>query len=462
MNQRKNVYQLPAGDTTLEWYGKAVIAMKKRPTKDPTSWNYQAAIHGFNSTLPYWQGIGKTPGRTEKSEFWNQCQHGSWFFLPWHRMYLAYFEQIVAQTIVSLGGPAGWALPFWNYSDSTNPHALTIPPAFTKPGNAANGLWMDGRESNTIDPRYVTLGALDTIPYTGDGRTSPLGFGGPETTFSHSGRTHGELESLPHDMVHVAIGGAMGDPRTAALDPIFWLHHANIDRLWQVWLNKGNNRENPTESAWLDLEFDFHDKTGAKAQMKAADVLDTTKVLSGYTYQGVTPAAPALAPVNLLQRIDFSTPLEIVAATNKQTSLSSAKTTVQLKLSPAPRKKENFAAVTAALKTPPKTFLHFENITGKGIPPIHDVYLNAPDGGKGRESYYAGSLSFFGVDEASTPSLHQSGSGQHYCLDITNLMNKLRSLPNWNEQQLDVSIDPIRPMAKGTSVKIGRISLYTE
>ena len=27
--------------------------------------------------------------------FWSNCQHGSWFFLPWHRMYLAAFEQII-------------------------------------------------------------------------------------------------------------------------------------------------------------------------------------------------------------------------------------------------------------------------------------------------------------------------------------------------------------------------------
>ena len=171
-------------------------------------------------------------------------------------------------------------------------HAL-FPSAFTSPNKATNGLWIKGRVSHTIPARYVTLGALNTVPYTGDGRTSPLGFGGPETAYSHSGGTHGELESLPHDMVHVAIGGAMGDPRTAALDPIFWLHHANIDRLWQVWLNKGG-RINPTKSSWLNFKFAFHDKAGVRAEMKCTDVVDTTKVLSGYTYQGVPSAALTL------------------------------------------------------------------------------------------------------------------------------------------------------------------------
>jgi tyrosinase len=461
MNERKNVYQLPAGDTTLEWYSKAVVAMKKKPTTDPTSWKYQAAMHGFNSTLSFWKGSAPLPKQAERTGFWNQCQHGSWFFLPWHRMYLACFEQIVAQTIVDLGGPQGWTLPFWDYSDSSNPNARTIPAAFTSPNNATNGLWITGRVSNTIPPKYVALGALNTIPYAGDGRTSPLGFGGPETAFSHGGGTHGQLESLPHDMVHVAISGAMGDPRTAALDPIFWLHHANIDRLWQVWLNDGG-RTNPVKSAWLNHSFDFHDNKGNRLEMKVSQVIDTGNVLSGYTYQGVAAGGAMAAHVATPERTDFSIPLEITAATNKRLILGSAKTIVQLGLTPSQRKKANFAALTNTGNKPPMTILHFENVTGKGVPPIHDIYLNVPEDGGNKESYYAGSISFFGVEDSSTPSVHQSGSGQHYALDISELMNKLRTLPNWNEQQLTISIEPTRPLDNNATVKIGRISLYSE
>jgi tyrosinase len=461
MNERKNVYKLPAGDTTLEWYSKAVVEMKKRPTTDPTSWHYQAAIHGFYATSHFWKGAKPLPKPTEQKEFWKQCQHGSWFFLPWHRMYLAYFEQIVAQTIVDLRGPKGWSLPFWDYSDSSNPNALTMPPAFTNPNNATNGLWITGRASNTVPARYVRLGALNTIPYAGDGRTSPLGFGGPVTSFSHNGATHGELESAPHDLVHVAIGGAMGDPRTAALDPVFWLHHANIDRLWQVWLDKGN-RINPTQSSWLDFKFSFHDKNGKIAQMTCSSVEDTRKVLSGYTYRGVAPGTPVLKRADITGAMDFSMPLEVVAATNKRLILNSAKAIVNLKLSPSRLKVSNFTAINEAIAKPPVTILHFENITGKGVPPIYDVYLNVPESDGNKESYYAGSLSFFGVEEASIPSLHQSGSGQHYALDVSELMNKLRSLPNWDESKLDVSIEPTRELDKGASVTIGRISLYSE
>jgi tyrosinase len=463
MRERKNVYKLPVGDTTLEWYAKAVIEMRKRPTTDPRSWNYQAAMHGFNATLAPWHGAAPLPSPADQLSFWNQCQHGSWFFLPWHRMYLAYFEEIVAQTIVDLGGPANWTLPFWNYSDTTNPNARTIPPAFVSPASNVNPLWMPGRR-NTIEPRYVLLKALNTIPYTGDGVTSILGFGGPKTPFSHSGRTHGQLESLPHDVVHGSIGGAMGDPRTAALDPIFWLHHANIDRLWQVWLNMGN-RINPTESSWLNLSFDFHDKNANTVEMKSIEVEDTRKVLSGYTYEGVPPGLPLMEHANAAKMLDFSQPLEVVAATNNNLSLSSVKTRVSLKLAPSRRQKLNFATTNseeALTAKPQTTFLHFENVVGKGVPPIHDVYINVPEEDGDKEVYYAGSISFFGVEEASIPSAHHSGSGQHYALDISELIYKLRSLPSWQEEQLNVSIEPSWDMEESANVSIGRISLYSE
>jgi len=455
MKERKNVYKLPAGDKTLEWYAKAVIAMKQKPTTDPRSWNFQAAIHGFNANLPAWQGSAPIPSRLITQQFWNQCQHGSWYFLPWHRMYLAQFESIVAQTIVELGGPPDWALPYWNYSDTSNPQARTMPPAFTSPANAGNGLWRSGRQNTTIPARYVSLSALRVIPFTGNGQNSPLGFGGPETPFSHNGGTHGELEQLPHDVVHGIIGGVMGDPRTAALDPIFWLHHANIDRLWQVWLNQGG-RLNPKQNSWLDLKFNFYSKTGKPGTMTSRDVLDTRTILGGYVYQDVPPsAAPVFESAEAAP--DFSEPLEIVAASNKKLNLESAATSVTLTIVP-PRKEK--PRMESASDTPATTILHFENIKGKGQPPVHDVYINPPESGD-KEAYYAGSLGFFGVEEASTASTHHSGSGQHLALDISELVAKLRTEGDWKGKKLNVVLEPTRKLEEGEKVTIGRISLYS-
>ena len=75
----------------------------------------------------------------------------------------------------------------------------------------------------------------------------------------------------------------MAKLRTAALDPIFWLHHANIDRLWSVWNARGNN--NPTDPAWLNEKFRnmFFDKNGNPvSSIGVSDVLTTNSL--GYTY----------------------------------------------------------------------------------------------------------------------------------------------------------------------------------
>ena len=80
----------------------------------------------------------------------------------------------------------------------------------------------------------------------------------------------------------------MTDPNCAALDPIFWLHHANIDRLWNNWLALGG-RINPTEAAWLTQSFDLYDETGAQVTMTGADVVDSAAQL-GYIYDDVAPA----------------------------------------------------------------------------------------------------------------------------------------------------------------------------
>ena len=82
-------------DPTVLWYARAVGEMQKRPIKDPTSWRYLAAIHGFDPQL--WQQHGylqageALPSAADQNTYWRQCQHQSWYFMPWHRGYLAAF-----------------------------------------------------------------------------------------------------------------------------------------------------------------------------------------------------------------------------------------------------------------------------------------------------------------------------------------------------------------------------------
>src|SRR5579859_8052576 len=193
---RKNISKLPGGDwdPVVLFYAKAVAAMQRRSLNDPTSWGYQAAIHGFDASQ-----TPPKPGEhalsTARGGPWGQCQHGGWFFLPWHRMYLAYFERIVAATVAQLGGPADWALPYWNYSDVTNPNATILPAAFrsaTLPDGSPNPLRIPQRVRGNsgkpvvVPPSAVSYGLFLTAPrFVGGDTGSDLGFGGPPTDWHH-------------------------------------------------------------------------------------------------------------------------------------------------------------------------------------------------------------------------------------------------------------------------------------
>ena len=75
----------------------------------------------------------------------------------------------------------------------------------------------------------------------------------------------------------------MGQVQMAALDPIFYLHHCNIDRVWDDWLGLGGNRANPTETAWLDQSFSFFDADRSQVSLTGRQVLDHASQL-GYIY----------------------------------------------------------------------------------------------------------------------------------------------------------------------------------
>ena len=119
--------------------------------------------------------------------------------------------------------------------------------------------------------------------------------------------TNGSIESLPHNVIHGVIGGVapgedpndwrnfglMSMPMTAALDPIFWLHHANIDRLWSVWLRDTlEEHVNPDQLTWLDgpadRQFVMPQTAQAEWTFVARDVLDTTQPPLEYSYDDET------------------------------------------------------------------------------------------------------------------------------------------------------------------------------
>lgn len=131
---RKDVWENAGtfANETLYWYAKGVQALKNKPITDPTSWWFYAGMHGFdlnlwNKYLPKEFTKFNLPCIENQLIFWNQCQHGTYNFLPWHRGYLLAIEMTLKVEIEKLGGPEDWALPYIDYINRQE-----LPPAFTE------------------------------------------------------------------------------------------------------------------------------------------------------------------------------------------------------------------------------------------------------------------------------------------------------------------------------------------
>ena len=135
---RRDVFS-DGGQQDLTWYAVGVAELQSRPISERTSWRFFAAIHGFDQDFwtraGAWEAGDPLPGDADPDQFWLQCQHASWYFLPWHRGYLMAFEALMRDAIVAKNGPATWALPYWNYF---NPGQNKLPSAFADPGTAAH------------------------------------------------------------------------------------------------------------------------------------------------------------------------------------------------------------------------------------------------------------------------------------------------------------------------------------
>lgn len=464
---RKNVHTLAPSDDTLVWYGKAVKAMRALPRTDPLSWDYQAAIHGLPTIPPL-------PLR----RYWAQCQHATSFFLPWHRMYLLHFERIVAAQVALLSGPANWALPYWNYSD---PHQLSwreLPAAFRAPNlpdGSANPLFEPSRKAainggGRLSAVDVDLRAALIAP----GTTGVGGFFGSPTA-GHFSSLFGELEGNVHNNVHMAIGGFMGNPNFAALDPIFWLHHANIDRLWEVWRLRDPAHVNLTTPYWLTgVPFDFHDASGTPVTMRTADVLVTTAPALDYEYDDTAdPLAPgvgafvAAGPGGAGAPLKTPDPNDLVGATVTPIALDEHVQTFTLPTPVTPQAFKQSAAPGAFVAPAPasqlvqQVTLHLENVTSLAPTPVYDVYLNVPgnDDPSTHPERFVGRAAMFGIALASDPAGQHGGSGQTFVFDITSLYHLLDQQGDIDPQALKVSFVPVDP-APGTQVQVGRVSIY--
>lgn len=271
-----------AGADMLDAYRRAIDAMKALPSTDPRSWQAQAEIHD------------------------NHCPHGNAFFLPWHRAYLQYFEQVIR----AMSGDSGFALPYWNWS--THP---TLPPAFWD-GTLNDPTRVIG-PSDPMPASAVGQPVIDSILAIADFQTFGSVFVPAScTTGCQRRRTGtGSLEGTPHNIVHGTIGGNM-NTFLSPLDPIFWLHHCNVDRLWMEW-NKtfANPGGTPDSDFWRNFDFadNFVDGAGNPVPSVIVRNLFDTFAL-GYRYDTQPAAALESAAVPRTANVVATHEVEVGAA----------------------------------------------------------------------------------------------------------------------------------------------------
>ncbi|WP_159992922.1 tyrosinase family protein [Roseomonas sp. 18066] len=282
---------------------RGVAVMKQRRPSDPTSWFFQGAVHAVSDDAIA-EAASSDPGvsQLDRTRFWNQCPHfgqSSADFLPWHRAYLHYFERILR----AAAGDPTLSLPYWNYGEVQQrgfPQIFADPEPSPQTGQPTNPLYDERREQAFMAGLYtLSDGAVSARSAFGQvaffGRSEVEGFAGGVS--DDNSRTRGQIERSPHDLIHFAIGGwipgtlpgegtggLMSNVQTAAFDPIFWVHHANIDRLWTAWeAEAGRVWGQVPPSEWLsDPAWAFHDQDGSVQEHQRAYYLRRSNLGTRY------------------------------------------------------------------------------------------------------------------------------------------------------------------------------------
>ncbi len=252
---RRNIDSMGPNDPMVVGYKAAVTAMKGLTSSDPTDmrgWTNQALIHN------------------------NHCPHGNWYFLPWHRAYLLYFERICRK----YSGNADFALPYWNWTmsptvpsvfwdGSSGSCAAPCPPGtLSSPTNPLFDCSRGIGPSDAVDSEFVGASIMESIL----NEPNFFLFASSQAVGQRDPAGYGLLEGTPHNNVHGFISGYMG-AYCSPIDPVFWTHHCMIDNCWVEWnINRGNpNTNDPT---WMNFALvDFVDENNVPVNVPIVDTL---------------------------------------------------------------------------------------------------------------------------------------------------------------------------------------------
>lgn len=248
---RRGVSSLSEHSDDVVAFRDGVEEMKRLRGSDRLSWAWQTNIHRL------------------------RAEHGNGHFLPWHRLELAHLERIIG----ALTDHKAFALPYWDWQgDRFLPEWITRPGSSLYERRRAPGVEsLDFNKARwSADSRFANV-VSDSF-----------------TAFAGGPRSAGNVELYGHNHVHMLIGGKQPGPlglmsraETAAGDPVFWLHHCNIDRVWATWHRNVGPAVYPKE--WADRELGGF--VGPQGQdtgpWRVGGVVETRSL--GYSYDALYP-----------------------------------------------------------------------------------------------------------------------------------------------------------------------------
>ncbi|MCP3411443.1 tyrosinase family protein [Bradyrhizobium sp. CCGB01] len=202
--------------------------------------------------------------------------HAAPGFLPWHRAYLLDLERELQAIDPSV------PLPYWRF-DQPAPNIFTRDFLGESDANGTvkfrNGnpleFWQtDNTPGVKRRPDFPTSQAPPNL--MNEAQTLALG---------NQFRVFRSMEGDPHGLAHISFGGSIHDPPTAAKDPLFFLLHCNVDRLWAKW-QRQNGRFDP------GVASSFDDRPTSRPGHRLNDTM--------WPWNGITnatdPTRPSTAP----------------------------------------------------------------------------------------------------------------------------------------------------------------------
>jgi tyrosinase len=243
---------------------------------------FDSFVYWHHRAMMVFTPLGNQSGRN--------AAHMGPVFLPWHRLMLGVFEQALQAALQD----TTFGLPYWNWAADGD---------LTPAGQRNSPLWKndcmggeaaDGRVTGPFaftagDPNSwrvtieATPGGILRSPTNDRGLRRRRGQGFPgfaspslprrqhvtaalaETRYdaptydldSTGFRNRLEGWSPPnglHNLVHIWIGGDMG-PSTSPNDPVFFLNHCNVDRIWEAWMQSRGRNYEPLQNVSAALRY---------------------------------------------------------------------------------------------------------------------------------------------------------------------------------------------------------------